>query len=68
MMENIIEDMICSAYRHEDYEMAAMAYKIMSEFATTINCPSNWREIGENMAGKFAANDWLMENCKLYDF
>jgi hypothetical protein len=52
-MESIIEDMISSAYRHKDYEMAAMAYKLMYEFATTINCPSDWRDIGETMAGKF---------------
>ena len=67
-MENIIEDMISSAYRHKDYEMAAFAYKLMSEMASTFNCPSNWRDIGERMAGKFQGNDWIEDNCKLYDF
>ena len=67
-MENIIDDMIASAYRHHDYEMAAMVYKLMSEFAVTANCPSNWRDIGEVMAGKYNGNDWIEENCKLYEF
>ena len=67
-MENIIEDMISSAYRHKDYEMAAMAYKLMSELATTCNAPSNWRRIGENMAEKFKGNEWIEEECKLEEF
>lgn len=67
-MENIIDDMICAAYRHGDREMATMAYKLMCEFARTINCPSNWRDIGERMAGKYKDNDWIAENCKLEDF
>lgn len=67
-MENIIYDMIASAYRHHDYEMAVMAYKLMSEFAVTVNCPSNWRDIGEVMAEEYNGNDWIEENCKLYEF
>lgn len=67
-MEKIIEEMIWRAWRHRDYEMAAMAYKIMGEFAVTINCPSNWRSIGEKMAKKFKGNAWIEENCVLSDF
>lgn len=67
-MKNIIDDMIESAYRHNDEEMAVMAYKLMSKFAITANCPSNWRDIGEDMAEKYSDNDWIEENCKLYEF
>ena len=67
-MENIMLDMIEAAYRHNDYEMAAHAYKLMAEFSRTVNCPSNWRSIGEKMAEKFSGNAWIMENCRLYDF
>lgn len=67
-MENIIQDMIWAAWRHHDYEMAAQAYKLMCEFARTLNCPSNWREIGSRMAAEFQGNEWVEENCKLYEF
>lgn len=67
-MENIIDDMIASAERHKDYETAAFAYKLMAKFAATVNCPSDWRGIGERMAEKYNGNDWIEENCKLYDF
>lgn len=67
-MENIIRDMIWAAWRHKDYEMATQAYELMSEFARTYNCPSDWRDIGENMAAEFQGYDWIEENCKLYEF
>ena len=37
-------------------------------YTSTFNCPSNWQEIGEKMAAHFQGNDWIEENCKLYDF
>lgn len=67
-MEKIIEDMITSAYRHKDYEMAAFAYQLMAEMARTYNCPSDWRDVGESMAEKFSGFNWIEENCKLYEF
>lgn len=72
-MEYIIEDMIWSAWRHNDREMATFAYKLMRKFATTINCPSDWRCIGEQIAKRYGydkglMNEWVFENCKLYDF
>lgn len=67
-MENIIMDMIGAAYRHNDREMATHAYNIMCKFANTVNCPSNWRSIGEKMAEHFKNNSWVMENCNLYEF
>lgn len=67
-MENIIREMIESANNHHDYEMANAVYKLLSQFASTFNCPSNWRDLGEHMAEEYNRNDWVMENCKLWDF
>lgn len=71
-MEHIIEDMIQAAWRHDDREMATFAYKLMCKFATTINCPSDWRCIGDNMAKRYNSaglmDTWVTDNCKLYDF
>lgn len=67
-MEQIIENMIESAGKHRDYEMAEMVYNLINELAGTFNCPSNWRDIGEKMAEKYLGDDWIMENCKLYEY
>lgn len=67
-MENIIREMIESANKHHDYEMADTVYKLLSKFAYTWNCPSNWRDLGGQMEEEYAGDDWIMENCKLWDF
>ncbi len=67
-MENIIREMIKHARDHHDSEMADFAYQLMNEMAITSNCPSNWRDIGENMKSEFSGDDWVEENCKLWDF
>lgn len=38
-MRKIIEDMIMSAYRHKDREMATFAYQLMAELASNKDCP-----------------------------
>jgi len=68
MMEKIIDDMINAAYQNNNYEMAEQAYQIICMFAITINCPSNWRNIGKMMLEKYQENNWIVENCKLYVF
>lgn len=67
-MENIIREMIESANNHHNCEMANAVYELLSQFADTFNCPSNWRDLGEHMAEEYNGNDWVMENCKLWDF
>lgn len=67
-METVIRDMIECVDLLRDEEMANAVYKLLSTFASTINCPSNWRDLGEQMAVEYAGNDWIMENCRLWDF
>ena len=67
-MKNLIKEMIIYAKKYNDYELANFTYKLMSEFAVTINCPSNWQDIAEEMAEEFNGDDWIMEFCKLYEF
>ena len=38
----------------------------MEELADTINCPSNWRNIGEQLAQKYKDNDWVYSYMQLY--
>lgn len=67
MKENI-KRMIEYAERNNDYELADIIREIVFELADTINCPSNWRNIGEELAEEYVNNDWIMDNCNLYDF
>ena len=67
-MEDLIKEMIINAKKHNDYELANFAYRLMDEFAMTINCPSKWRDIGEEMTEEFKGDDWILDNCKLYEF
>lgn len=67
-MEKVIRDMIEIANLHHDEDMAEAVYNLLSQFAQTFNCPFNWRGLGKQMAQEYAGNDWIMENCKLWDF
>lgn len=62
-MEYIIEDMILSAYRHDDREMATFVYKLLFEMSVSYH-----ESIGKKMAEKFSGWKWIMDNCNLYDF
>lgn len=67
MKENI-KRMIEYAERNNDYELADIIREIVFELDDTINCPSDWRSIGGELAEEYSDNDWVMDNCNLYDF
>lgn len=65
-MEKIISDMIEQAEANEDLELLEYARRLVEELADTINCPSNWRNIGEQLAQKYKGNDWVYGYMQLY--
>lgn len=65
-MEKIISDMIEQAEVNEDLELLEYARRLVEELADTINCPSNWRNIGEQLAQKYKDNDWVYSYMQLY--
>jgi hypothetical protein len=65
-MEKIISDMIEQAEANEDLELLEYARRLVEELADTINCPSNWRNIGEQLAQKYKDNDWVYSYMQLY--
>lgn len=67
-MYDVIKRMIIRAEENNDFDLADDAYEILSELAGTFNAPSNWRNIGEELAEEFGNNNWVMDNCKLYEF
>lgn len=74
-MKNIVKEIIelaeeCTNSGEIDigYNLAEIAEKLIAEMALTINCPSNWRNIGEELAEEYNGNNWVIENCKLYEY
>lgn len=65
-MEKIISDMIEQAEANEDLELLEYVRRLVEELADTINCPSNWRNIGEQLAQKYKDNDWVYSYMQLY--
>ena len=57
-MENIIREMIEKAIYYKEtigcideaYDLIRFTRDLIDKFAETINCPSNWRSIGEELA------------------
>lgn len=67
-MYDVIKRMIIRAEENNDFDLADDAYEILSTLAGTFNAPSNWRDIGEELAEEFSCNNWIMDSCKLYEF
>lgn len=67
-MKEIIKEMVINAEIHHDFELAESVYKLISKLAETFNAPSNWQDIGEELAEEFSCNNWIMDSCKLYEF
>lgn len=67
-MEQTIRNMINQAETEENYSLIEYARQIVDELATTINCPSNWRNIGEKLAEEYYSDSWVYENMELWNY
>lgn len=67
-MEQTIRNMINQAETEENYSLIEYAKQIVDELATTINTPSNWRNIGEKLADEYDSDDWVYENMELWNY
>ena len=65
-MKSIIKRMLNKAYSEEDLELAELANNLMYKFADTCNCPSDWRNIIEELFEEYQNNEWLMN--AVYEF
>ena len=41
---------------------------LIGEMAETINCPSNWRDIGLRLAEKYRDNEWVFDELELWNY
>lgn len=67
-MEQTIRLMIEQAEAEEDYSLIEYVRQLISELADTINCPSNWRDIGERLAKEYDEDSWDYEELGLWDY
>lgn len=44
-MKDIIKNILDKAYEEKDLDLANIANDLMGELASTFNCPSDWRNI-----------------------
>lgn len=67
LMNTIVRDMISHAEKYHDYDVAAFIHRLLFELSTTVDCPSSWRDLAEEIANEHIG-DWADENCRLYEF
>ena len=65
-MKDIIRNILDKAYEEKDLDLANIASDLMGELASTYNCPSNWRDILEELYEEYKNNDWIIE--AVYEF
>ena len=61
-MKEIIQYLLNRAIDERDLELAETASDLMGELAGTYNCPSNWRNILEELYEEYKGNEWAMES------
>lgn len=66
-MEETIRLMIEQAETEENYSLIGYVKQLLDEFASTINCPSNWRDLGTELAKEYGSNSWVYEQLELWN-
>lgn len=73
-MKNTIKNLVSIAEKTEDvnlqYELLDEVKNLIYELATTINCPSDWRSIAEELVEEYNTpeNQWIYEALQLWDY
>ena len=61
-MKEIIKSLRDRAIEEKDSELAVTASDLMGELAGTYKCPSNWRNILDELYEEYKENEWAMES------
>ena len=75
-MEKIIREMIKKAiyykenlkFYDEAYDLLKFARDLIEDLAMTINAPSNWRNIGTELAEEYKDNSWIFDELELWNY
>lgn len=66
-MEETIRLMIEQAETEENYSLIEYVKQLLDEFASTVNCPSNWRDLGTKLAEEYEPDTWVYEELELWN-
>lgn len=75
-MWTIINEMIDKAIYYDENlefydeanEILRIARDLIEELSMTINCPSDWRNIGIRLAEKYRDDSWVFETLELWNY
>lgn len=67
-METTIKLMIEQADTEENYSLIEYVRQLIDKFASTFNCPSDWRNIGEKLAEEYKNNEWVFKQLELWNY
>ena len=75
-MKNIIKQMIEKAiyykenlsFYDESRELLSFTSQLIEQMSLTINCPSNWRNIGEELAKEYKDDAWIFDELELWNY
>ena len=67
-MEKTIRLMIEQAETEENYSLIGYVKQLLDEFASTINCPCNWRNLGAELTKEYDSSSWVYEELELSNY
>lgn len=75
-MGKIIKEMIEKAIYYKEtigsideaYELIRFVRDLIHEIVETINCPIEWRRIGEEIAEEYKDNSWIYDELELWHY
>jgi len=75
-MKDIIKEMVEKAiwykenlnFIDEAYDLLRFVNRLICQLAITINCPSDWRDIGYELAEEYKDNSWVYEELDLWNY
>lgn len=67
-MEETIRKMIKQAEVEKNVSLIGYVKEILDEFATTINCPNEWSDLGMELAAEYDSDSWVYEKLQLWEY
>lgn len=71
-MKQYIKNLISIAENIEDINVQCGIFdevqNIIGTLADTINCPSDWRYVGEELRREYENNDFIYDSLKLWEY
>ena len=64
-MEETIKGIIAQADDERNFDLIRWVKDILDEFASTYNCPMDWRYIGVRLAEEYAADSWVSGRSRI---